>query len=182
MTTPVIPTTTASQHPRFSGGERPTELDAPATRKIDTEAARERVAASRTAAKASDKPPLKRAAKDKPAPAPVPEYRAGMYKVPVAALYGQVGQVVSYVAYPIGQALIGQAGPCAEAWDNLARTNPKVRKWLGNMTKTGAWGELIAAHIPIMMTTMYVLGPASFRERMGDMVMSSMDATAETVG
>jgi hypothetical protein len=98
-----------------------------------------------------------------------------MFKMPITALYGQVGNVVAYVAYPLGQAIVQQAGPAGEAWDAVAKQNPTVRKWLLNMTKTGAWGELFAAHLPIFMTSLMLFGPDSFRERMGAVVADSVD-------
>lgn len=178
MTTPTVevpisrPIQTTKDHPRFSG-----EQDAPATKKIDTEAARERVTSARNAARASDKAPRGRKPAEKAPAAPI-TYTPGMFRAPITALYGQAGGLVQYVAYPIGSAMVQQAGPCGEAWDKVAKQNPTVRRWLHSMTQTGAWGELFAAHLPILMTALMTLSPA-FRDRMGGMVADSMETMTQ---
>lgn len=174
MTTPTI--ITAKDHPRFAGGG-----DAePATKRVDTGAARERIETSRASKQPpQDKPPTRRkVTKDDAAPAP--QYVAGMFKVPIAMLYSQVGGVVTYVAYPVGQAIVQQAAPCAEAWDHVAKQNPRVRKWLMSMTKTGAWGELFAAHLPIFMACVFAFGSDEVRNRLGYAVADSINRMTDS--
>lgn len=179
MTVPTVPISKASDHPRFAAGADQATA-APPTKKIDTDAARGRIAAARTADKASDKPPTRRTrAKDDAPPAPIPAYRSGMYAKPIELVYDQGGNLLSYVAYPVGIATRQQAAACGSAWDKVAAQNPTVRKWLSKMTATGAWGELFAAHLPIFMTAMMVFGPDSFKERMGASVVESMDKMTE---
>jgi hypothetical protein len=51
-------------------------------------------------------------------------------------------------------AIAGQATPCADAWFNLAENNDSVRRMLLMFIEGGAWGALIAAHVPIVMAFM----------------------------
>jgi hypothetical protein len=179
MQLPDVPIKNASDHPRFANGDSgPSE---PPPKKIDTEAAKERVSASRNATKVSDKAPTARGRKtaERTPPAPI-QYSRGMFKAPITALYAQGGNLLQYVSYPIGVAAVQQAEVCGAAWDEVAATNPTVRRWLNGMTKTGSWGKLFAAHIPIFMATMMVFGPESFRERMGATVADSMQQMAQS--
>jgi hypothetical protein len=175
VTVPTVPITRASDHPRFSGED----AEQPATKKIDTDAARERIAATRTATRASDKPPTrpKRTA-DKPTVAPI-TYSNGMFRAPISSLYEQAGELLKFAIYPVGEVTVQQAPACGAAWDELAKTNPTVRKWLHRMSGTGAAGKLIAAHIPIFMTAMVTLSP-TFRERMGGLMTDSMSQMAQS--
>lgn len=178
MTAPVQgPIKTAAEHPRFSGAEAP---EAPPVKRIDTTAARERIAAARDkeAKAASDKPPTRRRTKEETAPsAPLP-YTNGMFKAPITLFYVQAGKVTSYASQPIGQAIIGQAEVCGTAWDAVAKQNPKVRKWLLSLTQTGAVGELIFAHLPIFMAALVAYSP-TFRERMASGIADSIDQMSE---
>lgn len=176
-TLPQVPIRTAKDHPRFADGTDSGPTEVPATKRIDTEAARARVE-SRRAEKASDKPPTTRR-RSETTPAPVIPYSKGMFKAPITSLYDQAGQLLCYVVYPIGQATRQQAESCGSAWDEVAQSNPTVRRWLGGMTKTGAWGKLIAAHAPILLATVFVFGPESFRERMAGTMADSMEQMTE---
>lgn len=178
MSVPTVPIArTARDHPRFNGDED--NVERPATKKIDTEAARERIASARTAARASDKPPGRPRKSEPKAPAPVITYTNGMFRAPITALYEQAGGLISYVAYPVGVTTQQQAAECGNAWDELAKSNPAVRKWLHSMTRTGAWGKLFAAHLPIFMTALMTFSP-SFRDRMGTVVADSIDAMTQS--
>lgn len=173
---PSVPIRKASDHPRFSGDP---DAEIPATKKIDTEAARERITATRAVPKSTDKSPGRPRKTEKPA-APAINYTNGMFRAPVTAAYNQGGQLLSYLVYPLGQQFIAQAEVCGTAWDNVARQSPTARRWLMGMTKTGAWGELAAAHIPIFMTALMIFGPQSFRDRMAGQVADSMEAMAQS--
>lgn len=157
--------TEASEHPKFSGGD----IDPPAKKTIDTDAARERITAARSATRASDKAPGKpKAVKDTP---PEIRYVSGMYKAPVTALYDQAGRMVSMLIPNIGFAIQSSAVDCGAAWDEVAKQSPAVRAWLQKMSMTGAYGQLFVAHMPILLATMLAFGPQSFRDR----VMASME-------
>jgi hypothetical protein len=64
------------------------------------------------------------------------------------------------ISVPIGTAFVQNAQPCAESLDELARTNPAVRKALMSLLTTGAWGKVIAAHFPILLAIGVTYSPA----------------------
>lgn len=51
-------------------------------------------------------------------------------------------------------AFAGQAKPSADAWFNLAENNDAVRRGILMMVEGGAWGALLAAHLPIVIAFM----------------------------
>jgi hypothetical protein len=102
--------------------------------------------------------PFGRAKRD---PGPVPDYRAGVITKGVNKLYRRGGKIVRAMDADIGEAIIMSARNTADegeeddsvgaAWDELARTNPRVRRFLMKAIAGGAWGSLIMAHAPIAM-------------------------------
>jgi hypothetical protein len=65
------------------------------------------------------------------------------------ASYTMLGTGVFMLDPQIGNTIITQATPCAEALDELAQKNPKVKAALNNMLTAGAWSAVITAHLPI---------------------------------
>lgn len=109
-------------------------------------------------------------AEAKPA-APVPAYKAGVIATGVNRLYRRAGKIVRAMDADIGEAIIQAARNTADdgepddsvgaAWDELAKTNPRVRKFLLKIIAGGAWGQLVMAHAPIAMAI--VMKPAILR-------------------
>lgn len=62
-------------------------------------------------------------------------------------------------------ALAGCSGDCAEAWMRVAENNDAVRRVLLMFIEGGAYGALIAAHIPIILAFM----PEQTKRMMGGM-------------
>jgi hypothetical protein len=61
---------------------------------------------------------------------------------------------------PCGTVIINSAEDCARSLDSLARENPKVRRALMAMVETSVWGQVIAAHLPIITAiAMHHVGP-----------------------
>jgi hypothetical protein len=50
-----------------------------------------------------------------------------------------------------GRIVIENAEKCAEALDELAKTNTAVRNFLIGLCTTSAWGAVLMAHAPIVM-------------------------------
>lgn len=53
---------------------------------------------------------------------------------------------------PIARSVLEQASACAIAWDSLAEKDENVRRALRVLCTGGAWGGVIAAHAPIVLT------------------------------
>ena len=96
---------------------------------------------------------------DRPAP-PVPQkFRAeGAIAKGVNQLYRKTGKLVRVMDPDIGQALIDitraedpEDVTVGDAWEDLARTNPRVKAFLLKMLAGGAWSGLVAVHAPVFM-------------------------------
>jgi hypothetical protein len=122
--------------------------------------------------RAPDESPRRvRGGRKKAADAPAPPYRAGVIATGVNRLYRRAGKIVRPMDHDIGTAIIESARNTAEpgepddsvgaAWDELARTNPRVRKFLLKCIAGGAWGQLVMAHAPIAMAI--IMKPAILR-------------------
>jgi hypothetical protein len=96
--------------------------------------------------------------------APVPPYRPGFVTAGVNRLYRRAGKIVRAMDSDIGTAVIesarNSAGPgepddsVGAAWDDLCRTNPRVRAFVMKALMGGAWGQLVMAHAPIAMAVL----------------------------
>jgi hypothetical protein len=98
-------------------------------------------------------------APDRPAP-PVPQHlrSEGAIAKGVNQLYRKAGKLVRVMDQDIGQALIditraedADDVTVGDAWEQLARTNPRVKAFLMRMLAGGAWSGLVAAHAPVFM-------------------------------
>ena len=108
---------------------------------------------------APGKPPRggARAKDDKPA-ADVPQPREGVIARGVNKLYRRAGRIIRAMDHDIGQAVIECTRPdpddpdwmtVGEAWEQVAKTNPRIRAWALRLIAGGAWGDLVMAHAPI---------------------------------
>lgn len=96
-------------------------------------------------------------------PPPIPQkYRAeGSIAKGVNQLYRKAGKLVRVMDADIGAALVDITRPLddddvtvGDAWEALARSNPRVRGFLLRLLAGGAWSGLVAAHLPVLMAVM----------------------------
>lgn len=99
---------------------------------------------------------------------PVPQFREGVIAKGVNKLYRRGGKIIRVMDPEIGQAIIsitikdtlpdGRPDPeditVGEAWEELARTNPRIRRFLMKIIAGGAWGQLFMAHAPVLMAVL----------------------------
>ena len=99
------------------------------------------------------------------AAAPLPPFRAGQIAKVVNRRYRQAGRIVRMFDYDIGTAIIATtrkppADPedddedvltAGEAWEALAKHNPRVRAFLMKLTIGGAYSDLFNIHLPILL-------------------------------
>jgi hypothetical protein len=97
--------------------------------------------------------------------ADIPTLRAGQIAKGVNRLYRQAGRIVRMMDHDLGTAVIASARPVpkdeedededhitvGEAWENLARTNPRIKAALTRLVIGGAWGGMFRAHLPIFL-------------------------------
>ena len=84
--------------------------------------------------------------------------RGGIIAAGVDKLYRRAGKLLRALDHDIGQALIectradlldeGEL-TVGQAWEQLAKTNPRIRAFLMRAIAGGAWGDLIMAHAPV---------------------------------
>ena len=97
----------------------------------------------------SEKPRASRAKKDK---GPEPEMpKKGVITEALMPMYASVGMFVAMKDETCGTAILASAEKCAQSIEDLAATNPAVRRAIMSLIKTSAWGGVIAAHAPIIM-------------------------------
>jgi hypothetical protein len=104
---------------------------------------------------------------DKPEP-PVVQFRAGVIAKGINRLYRKAGKMVRVMDRDVGQALIditrkdtldnGEPDPedvtVGEAWEEIARVNPRIRAFLMKIIAGGAWGQLFACHAPVLLAVL----------------------------
>lgn len=95
----------------------------------------------------------------------VPPFRAGPIAKGMNRLYLKTGKLVRGFDPEVGAAMIEATKKetdddvtVGEAWEELARTNPRIRKVLLKLISGGAWGQLFMAHAPIFLAV--IMKPA----------------------
>lgn len=91
-------------------------------------------------------------------PEPLPPFRAGVIAKGMNGLYRRAGRLVRLWDYDIGSAIIATTRAddeddltVGDAWENVAKTNPRIRAFLLKLMAGGAWTGLFTAHLPILM-------------------------------
>ncbi len=89
---------------------------------------------------------------------PVPPFRAGPIATGMNRLYARVGKLVRVWDADIGGALVSitrkesdDDTTVGEAWEEIARTNPRIRAFLLKMMEGSAWSSLLMAHAPVFL-------------------------------
>jgi hypothetical protein len=84
--------------------------------------------------------------------------RGGVIAAGVNKLYRRAGKILRAMDPDLGNAVIACTRKdsdepdeltVGEAWENLARTNPRIRAFILKAISGGAWGDLLMAHAPI---------------------------------
>jgi len=119
----------------------------------------------RSADEIAAEPPPPRAPDEAPAQAPkpppltdedVPMPAGGTIAKKINRLYRRAGRVLRKLDEETGVAFLECTRKdepddvtVGEAWEQLAKDNPRIRAWLLNLVKGGAWQDLALAHAPI---------------------------------
>lgn len=96
-------------------------------------------------------------AEAKPA-TPVPQFREGVIEKGINKLYRRAGKMIRVMDRDIGHAFIDitvkdedDDVTVGAAWEELARTNPRIRKFLLKIIAGGAVGQLFMCHAPVLL-------------------------------
>lgn len=92
------------------------------------------------------------------------EYKPGIFVKPITEAYMTLAAVVMPLNQPIGTSIMQNAENCAKAWDNAAKVDKRVRKYLLQAMSTGVLLPLLIAHMPIATVITVVLFPPKPRE------------------
>lgn len=85
---------------------------------------------------------------------PKATYRPGMLVKPLTGFYETIGGLVILGDQMCGQAIIDSAEEAAKSLDELARTNPRVRRVLMRIIEGSAITKVVVAHLPILMVVL----------------------------
>ena len=100
---------------------------------------------------------VKKEKTERKSPKPHPNakpYRKGQFVEPLTQLYGFGSLALMPIDPQCAMTLAKAAPECAKAWDELADQNLAVRRMLQSLTQTGAWGTVIAAHLPVLVAVL----------------------------
>jgi hypothetical protein len=114
--------------------------------------------------RAPAKPSRKHRAAARAAARPEVPYHQGQITRGMNRLYRQAGKITRAMDDDIGTAMIEAARNTADegepddsvgaAWDELARVNPRVRRFCVMLVSGGVYGQLLMAHAPIALAIM----------------------------
>lgn len=159
----VIDRATGERRPKKKAG-RPTKASAPrAEPRQDTDRPPDLVPGRiKPESKARrGRPPREQAPEE-----PIAPFRAGPIAKGINRLYRKAGKILSVWDREIGRAVIectrkdtdpdtGEPDPedttVGEAWEEIARVYPRIRRVLLKLIEGGAWGQLLMAHAPILL-------------------------------
>lgn len=100
---------------------------------------------------------------------PMPVMPRGGLKPQLENFYMGMGLAVMPFDPTCAKLIMENAGPCAEAMDEWAKTNPAIRRALIQLVTVSAAGKVLMAHAPILMGIAMHHVPA-LRERQEKMV------------
>lgn len=112
---------------------------------------------------------------------PVPPAPRGGLRKPLEDLYTGIGMMMMPFDPSCGKVIIEAAPRCAETLDDLAKTNPAVRRLLISLVTGSAMGAVIMAHAPILMAIAMHHIPA-LREKQEKMVGEFAEMMANGFG
>jgi hypothetical protein len=88
----------------------------------------------------------------------LPPFRAGSIAKGMNSLYRRAGRIVRIWDVEIGSAIIATTqavddddSTVGDAWEALAKSNPRIRAFLLKLLTGGAWSAVVMAHMPIFM-------------------------------
>lgn len=157
---------TGEKRPKKRPGRRPAGLRVPSgpSPALEDLQALGTVAGAPEEDRAPAAPPKGKRGRPPKAEEPLPPFRAGPIAKWVNNQYRRVGRVVRMMDYDIGTAIIActRKPPAedgdedthttvGEAWENLAKSNPRVRRVILKAMSGGLVGEMVWAHAPIFL-------------------------------
>lgn len=98
----------------------------------------------------------------------------GGFVGPLTEMYGFVALAIMPFDANCAMAIMQAAPEAAKSLDNLAKTNPAVKRVLIAITQTSAWGAVITAHLPIIIAITVHHVPAVKNSNIGAMLSAGI--------
>jgi len=108
------------------------------------------------------------------------QYHPGVLVKPLRELYTTAGTLIIPFNKPVGTAFLQNAEACAVALDNAAKVDKQIRRVLMMLVASSAWGQIIAAHMPILLAIAVTAVP-SVRESLHMVQSTPGDETVNPV-
>jgi hypothetical protein len=102
---------------------------------------------------------------------PLPPIPAKGFAPGVAKMYEALSMAVTPFDVELGETLLSVKDEAAQAWDELARQNHTVRRLLVALMETTAWGQVIAAHSPLVGLTFARAMGTSQRQTLAQVIL-----------
>jgi hypothetical protein len=90
---------------------------------------------------------------------PLPPWKDGVISSWAENLYTTAGRMVAAFDPNYGTVLQGIAAPAGQAWENLAKDSPQLRRIFHGLMTTTKMSELIMAHVPLFILILHKHGP-----------------------
>lgn len=84
-------------------------------------------------------------------PRPVPPIPVKGFAPAIEKMYGTMALAAMAFDVELAATIMKVAPDAAKAWDELARRNIQVRRIIVAMLETTAWGQVLAAHLPLFL-------------------------------
>jgi hypothetical protein len=111
--------------------------------------------------------------------APLPPWRDGVISAWAENFYTMAGQAIESFDEDYGKILQAIAAPAGQAWEDLARDTPQLRRFFAWIMTTGKLTGLVMAHSPLFMYALHRYGPARDRmEEFAEKFAEEMDKQA----
>jgi hypothetical protein len=109
---------------------------------------------------------------------PLPPWKDGVIASWATNLYTTAGRMVAAFDPNYGTVLQGIAEPAGQAWENLAKNSPQMRRVFHHLMTTTKLSELIMAHIPLFILVLHKHGPVKNQfEKFADKFAGEMAET-----
>lgn len=112
----------------------------------------------------------------------IPMPRSGVIAQGMTRVYAQTGAMVGMFDMQCGSAIMESAEASGKAWENLAKTNPAIRRALMTLMQGNAFFEIISAHTPMVLAIMAHHGPNDAIKNAAGFGAMAMKAAGEAAG
>lgn len=101
----------------------------------------------------------KRATAGPPRKTPLPPWKDGVISSFMTGIYDMAGDLLLPYSEPYGYAFKAIAENCGQAWEDCAKDNPWLRRFIHNLMNASKLSKLAAAHMPLAIVALHQHGP-----------------------